>query len=45
LHKDLADSASDYERLIELGEQLRAVQAERNALEERWLTVAEELGG
>jgi len=45
LHKDLADSASDYERLIELGEQLRAVQAERNALEERWLAVAEELGG
>src|SRR5215472_17779381 len=30
LHADLADSATDYERLIELGEQLRAVQAERN---------------
>jgi len=45
LHADLAGSASDYERLIELGEQLRAVQAERNALEERWLAVAEELGG
>jgi ATP-binding cassette subfamily F protein uup len=45
LHADLADSASDYERLIELGEQLRGLQAERNALEERWLVVAEELGG
>jgi ABC transport system ATP-binding/permease protein len=45
LHKELAESASDYERLVELGEQLRAVQAERNALEERWLEVAEELGG
>jgi len=45
LHKDLADSASDYERLVELGEQLRAVQEERNTLEERWLAVAEELGG
>jgi ABC transport system ATP-binding/permease protein len=45
LHKDLAESASDYERLVELGEQLRAIQAERNALEERWLEVAEELGG
>jgi len=45
LHKDLADSASDYERLVELGEQLRALQEERNALEERWLAVAEELGG
>jgi len=45
LHKDLADSASDYERLVELGEQLRALQEERNTLEERWLAVAEELGG
>ena len=45
LHKDLADSASDYERLVELGEQLRALQDQRNALEERWLAVAEELGG
>ena len=45
LSTELAASASDYERLIELGDQLRAVQAERTALEERWLTVAEELGG
>jgi ABC transport system ATP-binding/permease protein len=45
LHKELAGSASDYERLVKLGEQLRALQAERNTLEERWLAVAEELGG
>ena len=45
LHADLAESGSDYARLLELGEQLRAVEAERNALEERWLAVAEELGG
>jgi ATP-binding cassette subfamily F protein uup len=45
LAAELAGSASDYERLIELGAQLRAVQQERAELEERWLTVAEELGG
>jgi ABC transport system ATP-binding/permease protein len=41
----LAENASDYERLIELGAELRAVQAERAELEERWLVVAEEAGG
>ncbi len=41
----LAASASDYERLIELGEQLKSVQHERQGLEERWLLVAEEIGG
>jgi ABC transport system ATP-binding/permease protein len=45
LHAALAESASDYVRLIELGEELRSVQAERADLEERWLTVAEESGG
>ncbi|HTX84894.1 MAG TPA: ABC-F family ATP-binding cassette domain-containing protein [Streptosporangiaceae bacterium] len=45
LHGALAESASDYVRLIELGDELRAVQAERTELEERWLTVAEETGG
>jgi ABC transport system ATP-binding/permease protein len=45
LHGALAESASDYVRLIELGDELRAVQAERSELEERWLTVAEETGG
>jgi ABC transport system ATP-binding/permease protein len=40
----LAENASDYERLIELGAELRAAQAERAELEERWLTIAEESG-
>jgi ABC transport system ATP-binding/permease protein len=41
----LADHASDYTRLIELGGELRAVQAERADLEDRWLTVAEQAAG
>jgi ATP-binding cassette subfamily F protein uup len=41
----LAEHASDYARLIELGGQLRAVQAEKASLEERWLALAEELSG
>jgi len=45
LSAELAVSASDYERLVELGAQLRGVEDERAALEERWLAVAEELGG
>jgi ABC transport system ATP-binding/permease protein len=40
----LAENASDYVRLVELGAELRAVQAERAELEERWLVVAEESG-
>jgi ABC transport system ATP-binding/permease protein len=44
LSEALAENASDYERLIELGAELRAVQAERADLEERWLVVAEESG-
>jgi ATP-binding cassette subfamily F protein uup len=39
----LAESASDYTRLIELGAQLRSVQQDKAALEDRWLAVAEEL--
>jgi ATP-binding cassette subfamily F protein uup len=38
----LAAHASDYERLVDLGGQLRDVQAEKARLEEDWLTVAEE---
>jgi ABC transport system ATP-binding/permease protein len=41
----LAAAASDYERLIELGAELRAVQDEKARLEEEWLTVAEDLPG
>ena len=39
----LAASASDYAALIELGAQLRSVQADKAGLEERWLELAEEL--
>jgi len=45
LTEALAAHASDYTRLVELGEQLRKVQAEKARLEEEWLTVAEESGG
>jgi ATP-binding cassette subfamily F protein uup len=38
----LAAHASDYTRLVELGAQLREVQAERARLEEDWLTAAED---
>jgi ATP-binding cassette subfamily F protein uup len=39
----LAENATDYEKLTELGAELRAVQDEKAGLEERWLTVAGEL--
>jgi ATP-binding cassette subfamily F protein uup len=42
LSAELATHASDYEKLIELGQQLRAIQDEKARLEERWLTVADE---
>jgi ABC transport system ATP-binding/permease protein len=45
LTAELAAQASDYEKLIELGAQLRGVQEEKAALEERWLAVAEEATG
>ena len=43
LSEELVARASDHEALIELGAQLRGVQEERALLEDRWLTVAEEL--
>jgi ABC transport system ATP-binding/permease protein len=45
LHTSLAGAAADYERLIELGDDLRAVQAEKAVLEDRWLELAEETSG
>ncbi len=42
LHESLARAASDYARLLDLGEELRAVEAEKIAVEERWLELAEE---
>jgi ABC transport system ATP-binding/permease protein len=41
----LAEHASDYAKLVELGAQLRAVQDEKAGLEDRWLSLAEELSG
>jgi len=40
LTEELAARASNYEALIELGGQLREVQAEKARLEEEWLAVA-----
>jgi ATP-binding cassette subfamily F protein uup len=45
LTAELAASASDYEKLIELGVQLRAIQEEKASLEDRWLVVAETSAG
>ena len=39
----LAANATDYEKLTSLGAELRAVQAEKSDLEDRWLTLAAEL--
>jgi ATP-binding cassette subfamily F protein uup len=39
----LAAQTSDYQKLIELGGQLRGVQEEKARLEEQWLKVAEQL--
>jgi len=43
LTTQMAEHASDYEKLTALGADLRAAQAEKADLEERWLTVAEGL--
>jgi ATP-binding cassette subfamily F protein uup len=43
LTAQLAANATDYEKLTALGAELRAAQAEKSDLEERWLTVAAEL--
>jgi len=43
LASELADNASDYAKLVELGADLRGVQTERASLEERWLEVAEDI--
>ena len=43
LAAELAANATDYEKLTALGADLRAAQAEKADLEERWLTVAAQL--
>jgi len=45
LNEELAAHATDYEKLTELGAQLRVLQAEKAGLEERWLEVASSLEG
>jgi ATP-binding cassette subfamily F protein uup len=45
LGAEMAEHAADYEQLTKLGADLRAVQADKADLEERWLTVAGELDG
>jgi ABC transport system ATP-binding/permease protein len=42
LTEALAANATDYEKLTSLGAELRAVQTEKSALEDRWLTIAAE---
>ncbi|MBA9003533.1 ABC-F family ATP-binding cassette domain-containing protein [Thermomonospora cellulosilytica] len=44
LHERLAAHATDYEKLTELNDQLKAVQAEVATLEEQWLLLAEDTG-
>jgi ATPase subunit of ABC transporter with duplicated ATPase domains len=44
LHTQLADHATDYEKVAVLDAQLRGVRAERVAAEEQWLEVAERIG-
>jgi len=41
LHDELARAAADYIKLVDLGAELQAVQAERAELEDRWLELAE----
>jgi len=45
LSAELAANATDYEKLTSLGAELKAAQAEKADLEERWLTVAAQLDG
>ena len=43
LHELLAAHAADYERLVELGDELKAVQEEKGTLEDQWLNLADAL--
>ena len=40
LHQQMADAASDHERLTALGADLDAVTREKDALEQEWLETA-----
>jgi ATP-binding cassette subfamily F protein uup len=43
INEKLADQGSDYEKIIELEAQLKAVQEERGQVEEQWLELAEQV--
>ena len=45
LHEALTKAAADYAKLVELGDELRVVEAEKAAVEDRWLELAEETAG
>jgi ATP-binding cassette subfamily F protein uup len=45
LHAALAAHAADYARLLELGDELKSVEAERAQVEEEWLLLAADLDG
>jgi ATP-binding cassette subfamily F protein uup len=44
LHTALAEAATDPEKLVSLGAELKQVQAEKESTEMRWLELAEEVG-
>jgi ATPase subunit of ABC transporter with duplicated ATPase domains len=44
LHEQMADSATDYERIAALDVELRAVQSEREHTETAWLELADRIG-
>ncbi|NED99517.1 ABC-F family ATP-binding cassette domain-containing protein [Phytoactinopolyspora halotolerans] len=44
LHAELAEHATDHQKVAELDAKLRTVTAEREALEERWMELADEVG-
>jgi ATP-binding cassette subfamily F protein uup len=43
LHTELAEHATDPERVLELDGALRELEAEREALEARWMELAEQI--
>jgi ATP-binding cassette subfamily F protein uup len=45
INESLADHGSDYDKIIELDAQLKAVQDERAQVEEAWLELAEQVPG
>jgi ATP-binding cassette subfamily F protein uup len=44
VHRQMAESASDHERVLSLDVALRELEAERSVLEDRWLELAEAVG-